>query len=173
MEQVYFFMALVVGFVFGSAVVWLLQRNENRQLAAELRSETERRAAAEAQVQAVELARQQLAETFRGVAGEALRGNSEVFLGLAETKFDTFQKGARRDLGDLVTPLKTSLEEVKSKVLELEKERIESTAALSENLNRLLQSEDQLRSETAKLVNALRNPTVRGRWGEMLLQRTV
>jgi DNA recombination protein RmuC len=58
-------------------------------------------------------------------------------------------------------------------VQDLEKVRIEAYAGLTQQVAALLETQHRLRGETANLVNALRSPVVRGRWGEMQLQRVV
>ena len=54
-----------------------------------------------------------------------------------------------------------------------ERDRLAATAALDEHLSAMRLSADGLRTETGQLVTALRAPQVRGRWGELQLERTV
>jgi DNA recombination protein RmuC len=74
----------------------------------------------------------------------------------------------------LVQPIKESLEKVDTKLGELENERVASYSALNEQLRGLVETHlPGLRNETEKLVKALRQPTVGGRWGELQLKRVV
>jgi DNA recombination protein RmuC len=73
----------------------------------------------------------------------------------------------------LAVPLRTSLEKVDARIHELEKARIGAYAALHEQVRSLLETQAHLRTETGKLVNALRTPATRGNWGEIQLRRVV
>jgi len=121
-----------------------------------------------------------LREAFQTLSAEALRQNNQSFLDLARTSLGEFQRSAVTDLetrgraiGELVKPVRESLEKVDSKLQAVERERVGAYAALSEQVRSLAQTQQQLQSETAKLVNALRTPAVRGRWGEIQLRRVV
>jgi DNA recombination protein RmuC len=74
----------------------------------------------------------------------------------------------------MVRPLRESLEKVDNKIGDLEKARVSAYAALNEQLRGLIDTHlPLLHNETANLVKALRQPTVRGRWGEIQLKRVV
>jgi len=66
-----------------------------------------------------------------------------------------------------------SLQTVDQKIIELEKSRMSAYAVLKHQVNELLISQKQLKTETSNLVNALKTPSVKGRWGEMQLRRVV
>jgi DNA recombination protein RmuC len=117
---------------------------------------------------------------FRALSADALARNNQAFLDLARATLSETQQAARSDLelrqqaiAGMVTPVRASLEKVDSKIQELEKSRAGAYAALHEQVRGLLDSQQQLRSETGKLVTALRTPSARGRWGEIQLQRVV
>jgi len=73
----------------------------------------------------------------------------------------------------LITPLKDSLEKFESHINDIEKARVGAYAGLSEQVKSLLETQYHLRKETQHLVSALKKPQVRGRWGEIQLQRVV
>src|SRR5690606_33933140 len=74
----------------------------------------------------------------------------------------------------LVQPLRESLQRVDGKLGEIEMERQKAYSALTEQVRGLVQEHiPQLRSETAGLIKALRQPSARGRWGEIQLRRVV
>jgi DNA recombination protein RmuC len=125
-------------------------------------------------------AQAQLTDTFKALSADALQRNSHSFMQLAETLLGKFQTQAQGDLSQrqqaiatLVQPLQTSLERVDSRLQELETARVAAYSGLTEQVKALALAQSQLQGETANLVKALRSPTVRGRWGEIQLQRVV
>lgn len=77
------------------------------------------------------------------------------------------------DLAALVSPLRDSLQQVRAQLAEVERGRAMSDTALREQVLAMSRTSELLRGETAHLVSALRAPQVRGRWGEMQLERVV
>lgn len=141
--------------------------------------EKERRAADE-KLALLNEARQQLSDAFKALSAEALKSNNQSFLELAKTTLEKFQESAKSDLesrqkavDQLVKPMKESLEKVDTKLMELEKSRLEAYSILTEQVKSLSRTQAQLQTETSNLVKALRAPTVRGRWGEIQLKRVV
>jgi DNA recombination protein RmuC len=123
---------------------------------------------------------EKMRETFASLAAEALQRNNAGFLQLADEAFKRHQEGAVTDLEkrekaieNLVKPVKESLDKFEVKVQEIENARVGAYANITTQVNGLLQSQKDLRSETANLVSALKTPRVRGRWGEIQLRRVV
>ncbi len=139
----------------------------------------ERKQAAE-KLAVLDEARQKLADAFKALAADALQTSNRSFLELAKATLEKFQEAAKGDLekrqqaiGELVKPVKESLEKVDAKIAELEKARVGAYEALRQQVGALAEGQRQLHAETARLVQALRKPQVRGRWGEIQLQRVV
>ena len=125
-------------------------------------------------------AQEELMKQFDALSRKALDMNSKSFLELAKTQMekmitDVDQKETKRklELEKLVQPLSKSLEDVSKHVREVEKDREKAYASITEQVKGLSEAQLAIRKEASNLVNALRRPTVRGRWGEMQLKRVV
>src|SRR6266568_4257248 len=145
----------------------------------ETRLEEERKSAYE-KLEAFKQATQELSDRFKALSAEALRANNQSFLELAKSTLEKYQETAKGDLesrqqaiDQLVKPLKESLEKVDIKIGEIEKERVGAYSELKQQVKSLATDQLKLQLETSNLVNALRTPIVRGRWGEIQLKRVV
>ncbi len=76
-------------------------------------------------------------------------------------------------LNGLIDPLKDSLQKYQSYIESVENERKSETGALKDNLDSLSKKITDLEHDTIKLSGALKNPSIRGKWGEITLRRTV
>src|SRR6201987_4555712 len=160
------------------------QQEANSQLrahAAGLEStlQHERKSTAE-KLDLLDRASNDLREAFQALASDALKSNNQSFLQLAKASLERFQSEAKGDLESrqkavetLVAPIKESLDKVDVQIQQMEKERSQAYGTLSEQVQSLIGTQKALEAETGNLVKALRTPAVRGRWGEIQLQRVV
>ncbi len=159
-----------------------------RQEASDLKSEfsrlqttlEEERKATQEKMALLEDAKTKLGDAFKALSSDALTRNNESFLQLAKQSMEKYQEAARGDLdkrslaiGELVKPIRESLDKVDVKIKDLEKARVDAYHDIKGQLQNLTDTEKSLREETGNLVKALRSPVVRGRWGEMQLRRVV
>ena len=128
---------------------------------------------AEAQLKALEDTEQHMRDTFASLSQTALQASNAQFLQLAQERLERQQQAARNDLSALVDPLKTTLEQQHEHLRTLEQARHESYSRLDTLIVSLKEDQLRLQSETANLVTALRQPQVRGRWGELQLRKVV
>lgn len=172
------FLLVVVAFGAG----WMLARRRTHELELELAaSRAEAKSAADVareREQALDLALARLRSGFDSVAGEALRGNSEVFLQLAGQVLGQQQELANRNLSErekavesMLAPVREALERTHQHIARIEKERAETFGALRNSIESVTLGQQSLQRETRNLVTALRRPEVRGQWGEMTLRR--
>lgn len=117
-------------------------------------------------------------ETFEALAGKALKGSTDEFLKLAAQRLTTAQQQSetaldqRRTAFDaLVKPIAEALSRQDKKLEEIARQWGESRAGLVENLRGIGDAQAALRTETGRLVRALREPHVRGHYGEVTLKR--
>ena len=142
---------------------------------------TEERKAAEEKLTVLKQAASAFSDAFKALSLDALKSNNQSFIELVKATLEKFQEGARSDLDkrqkavdELVKPIKESLEKVDGKLGEIEKARVSAYSELNTQLKGLVETHlPRLHNETASLVKALRQPTVRGRWSEIQLKRVV
>ena len=169
--------ALLVGLLLGAVGAWLFMRRRQAEL--ENRIKNQESIQQEREI-AFEAANAQLTRAFSELANQSLKSNSESFLRLAEQNLGTQQEKAKHDLierekavENLVKPIRDSLEAAQKQISELEKSRSEAYGSIRTQLEAMQLSQKSLTQETHNLVNALRRPEVRGRWGEITLRRLV
>jgi len=147
-------LALVAGLAVGAWVGYLLAKREEAK------------------------AKVQLADTFKALATDALRGNNETFIGQATQAFKTVKTEAEGNLAQrqqaiegLIKPLNEALQRYETQIANMERARQSAYGGLDQHLKTLAQAHERLQQETGNLVKALRAPQVRGQWGEITLKR--
>src|SRR3954447_9679629 len=73
----------------------------------------------------------------------------------------------------MLGPASDALVRVEDRLREVERDRVGAYAGLREQVAALHRASTDLGTQTRSLVGALRAPTMRGRWGEVQLQRIV
>jgi DNA recombination protein RmuC len=114
-------------------------------------------------------ARVNLKETFEALSHQALSTSNSEFLKLAEERLGRRQQ----EIDASLTPLRSALERYEGEIRGLEQARDQAYGSLRTEVERLARLSERLQGETGNLVNALRSPQVRGRWGEVTLHRVV
>ena len=165
--------ALGVGLLIG----WLAGRPVVARLQTALDKE---RAAHAEQLQLWQRAEASFRDTFSALSAQALSRNNEAFLQLAETRLRQARTEAVADVDarkkaieDLLTPMAKTLERVDAEVRDAERRRHQESASLLQRVATLDVNSRELQAETRRLVDALKRPGVRGRWGELQLKRVV
>ncbi len=177
-------LGLVAGIALGCCLGLLLrssQVSKARAVRARLDAElAASRTTAGERAAAIDEVRRQMAGEFAQLSSQALRQNADQFLQLADTKLGEGRLAADVDLArrqeaieHLLAPIAEQLGKYDEGMQQLERERVRSYTALTEQMKYLATSHDQLQKETRSLVTALRSPQTRGRWGELQLRRVV
>jgi len=164
--------SFLVGAVLGAGACWFwlkgrpgadgaagMLRDENTALQVRIAALEAGKAADQRSEDWIALSMQQLRDTFEALAARALKENSgQVLAGAGE---------------QLVKPLEKVLRDLGEQVKQLEQRRESAYGALGSQLDELRKDHSQLHATTLTLTQALRSSSVRGRWGEVALQRIV
>ena len=176
-ETVSLVITLAIGLGLGALVGWLAGRPAQAQLRSELEKD---RAVHAERLKAYDEAEGTLREAFQALSAEALKTNNRAFLDLAETRLREARTQATADIDarkqaveHLLAPIAKTLDQVDREIKESERRRLESSAQLLQRIASLDTTGQDLRSQTGRLVDALKRPGVRGRWGELQLRRVV
>ena len=126
---------------------------------AETELEAERRSIAD-KVRSQEELQQSLKEQFRTLAGDVLGEQSR-----------RFKEENRESMDIILKPFKDNISEFRSRVDAIFTQQTEQSGALKNELQRLMELNKQITTETTNLTNALKgNSKVQGDWGEMILE---
>jgi len=183
---------IVAGLVVGGIVAYLLTKSslhalyekvllaKNEEINVLNRQNSSLEAKVEAQANSLEEVRKAMVDTFKSAASDALTQNNKQFLDLAKTQLETHVKDAEGNLderksaiAEMLKPVKESIDSYKKRIEELEKGSEKTFGQVTEMLSHIQSTNASLQKETTALVNALRNPRVRGKWGEIGLKRVV
>ena len=130
--------------------------------------ELARRAAAESTARAVE----QLMAQNQQAMQQVIAQNRQIIE--QERRVTTGELDKRAELIDRqMTDVTRALRDIGEAAQRMEQERKVAFGGLERELRMLHETQESLRTETGNLVTALRNPSTRGRWGEMQLRRAV
>ena len=144
----------IIAAAVAAGIVMIVMRSATARQLAEARAAAAAELAASQQA-LLDKADLRIRETFQSLASQALNDNRQSFFDLAKTSFEAYRQ-----------PIADTLKRVDQRLGDVERERIESYARLSEQIV-------ALGSSATTLANALRTPAVRGRWGELQLRRVV
>jgi DNA recombination protein RmuC len=168
---------LAAGLAAGALVTWLAMRPSHVRLRTELATA---RAVHEERLRAYGEAETRLREAFQSVSLEALAANNRAFLDLAEVRLREARTESIADIDarkkaveDLLAPLSSALDQLDRGLHDAERRQATSGAELLQRVASLDAASQHLRAETTRLVDALKRPGVRGRWGELQLKRVV
>ncbi len=138
-------LALIAGLAAGAALMWLVMR-----------------AVADARSDGVD-----------AIAGRLKSELHEANARIAEMQRDTFLALANERFSAVVSPVQQKLTEFDALVKAIEKERVGAYEGLKEQISGLIERSGKMETAASQLTSALRNPTTRGKWGEVQLRRVV
>ena len=192
MSAISLLVGLLLGIVIGAVIGCLFARGRLAPAAAEAsgraRAADERARAAEQKAVMIErsaaeraaLVDGQLSERFQALSAQALDASTARFLEVADGRLRAANAHAAGELETrraavehLVGPLKEILANLEAQLRASDEARMQSHAALAQQVDFARQASEQLRVQTQALVTALRRPEARGRWGELQLRRVV
>ena len=164
---------------FKAAIVDLESESRARQ-AAELRlasveaERSAREAALGEQIAQLKDAQAALTIQFREVGQTMLDAAQKSFLDRAEARFKESEATAGQNIKALLTPVHDRLAAYEQAVTKVEAERREAYGNIEGLITAMRMGQEEVKSVTASLNNALRNaPKARGRWGEQQLRNVL
>jgi DNA recombination protein RmuC len=164
----------LAGVAIGAIVAWWAAR---RIAAAERAGNS---ATAAAQFAALSDAQHTMRATFETIAADALRHSQDAFLTATRAELTALQAdGAvhaeqrEHTIAALLHPVRELLASYDARLTQLDRDRTEALGQVAERLLQVHSVSDRLGRETRDLVQALRAPSSRGRWGELQLLRVV
>lgn len=141
-------LGLIAALILGTVLGWLAHASRSG----------DRLARAEAQLQAKDSGQQTLLNSLNAVNADTAQRQAGAV-------------GAQ--MSHIVGPLRDAVGNLAKQVEMVERDRLQAYAGLSEQVASMRRTSQQLSVQTTQLVSALRSPQIRGRWGELQLERVV
>jgi DNA recombination protein RmuC len=148
-----FFIAFLLGLVLGAGAAWALLRAKEKSAT-------------------------QWNDAFKSIAAETLRQSHESFLQLAEGRLKQSELAAAAVLDkksvaidEIMKPVKETLGKMDVQIQALEVKREGAYQEILKAVSVSNETQQRLRDDTGQLLQALRTPTTRGRWGEIQVRR--
>jgi DNA recombination protein RmuC len=179
---------IVLGCVVGALVTWLILNARYRESLLKKSEELNGiksmnsvlQANLDAQDKSFGEVKKSMLDTFKSAASDALLQNNKQFLDLAKPQLEAQVNASKGDLDqrksaieEMLKPVRESIDSYRKRIEELEKGSEKTFGQVTEMLSNLQTTNASLQKETGALVNSLRNPRVRGKWGEIGLRRAV
>ncbi|AEF41837.1 DNA recombination protein RmuC [Hoyosella subflava] len=142
------FLAVLTALCLGCLLGWLLHAARDGA----------RAASAEAQLRAMHDSERLLREALTAANEDSARRHSGAL---------------NEQVSNVVTPLREAVGTLAEQVRQVERSRISAYSGLMEQVAGMSRTSQALSAQTGQLVQALRAPQVRGRWGELQLERVV
>ncbi len=109
---------------------------------------------------------------------DAMNSNSQILVRLINELLEKYKQNQelliekqKNKFTELIFPLKENIEKYQNLVEKFAHYNTEHFGKYSEQLNQILKLEKELRKQTQNLSNALKSPTIRGKWAEIQLKR--
>ena len=172
MNAIVYFFAALASLAIGGLIGYLFALRRSAALAgeaAQLRIQlasldatlTAERAAQEQKLALLDDARDSMTHQFRALANDIL-----------EEKSRRFTEQNQTNLGQLLDPLKTRLQEFQAKVDQVYVQESKDRSALAQQVTSLLEMNQRLADEAKDLTQALKGSSrTQGDWGEIVLER--
>jgi DNA recombination protein RmuC len=179
---------VAAGCAIGALVTWIILNSRHRESLLEKSEELNEvknrnnvlQANLDAQDKSLDEVKKTMLDTFKSAASDALLQNNKQFIDLAKPQLEAQVNASRGDLDqrksaieEMLKPVKESIDNYRKRIEELEKGSKETFGQVTSMLSNIQTTNASLQKETGALVNALRNPRVRGKWGEIGLRRAV
>ena len=153
---IYIILTLLIGFGLGYYVATIGSKKVLASNEGLLDQEKER----------LEQIRKEMENSFKAIAADVSKSNTEEFLKLANDKFQTLSKESNTNLEQKKKLIDHNLEEMTKKLDSIQKQSTE----LNTNLEFNKEETRNLRDTTAKLREILSSSQTRGQWGERMVE---
>jgi DNA recombination protein RmuC len=157
---------IILGILVGAAVTFVLTRGQLAEV----------RRAADDKVRLVTGNREQLTEQMKAISSDALRlMHDQAEASRRADREASSSELAKRteEIRRSLDPLAQAVQKVETNIALLDRDRRQTQGVIGQMFQTMSTETTRLRSETGRLVSALKRPNVRGSWGEMQLRNCI